>query len=255
MQTEIAKPIAAKKNDNIKGTTANFLEPVLSTRLPGGSSICLIGNPGVGKTIFCESLANSFLQNNLGCLYVAVDRAPLDIRNDMLRLGTDAWEIEKEKKLAFVDGYGWLAGKSEEKFHSENLANLSEFLFLIKSAADSLHKQVNGILMILDSISPLPLYNPELDVIKFLQSLSARIKIQNDLAIFVAQSGVHTKEFYNSIAFLTDGVFDLKVIQKKGKQDRLFRIRNLRFMAHSVKWMSYIIDSEKGFTFQETTNT
>lgn len=239
-----------EKNVQVNEPPTNFLEPVLNAGLPGGSSICIIGPPGVGKTIFCESLANSFLQNNLGCLYVSIDRAPLDIRNDMLRLGTDAWKMESQKRLAFVDGYGWLAGRSDEHFHVESLANLAEFLFLIESAIESLHRRAAGALIILDSISPLPLYNPEVDVIKFLQSLSARIKVRNDLAIFVAQSGVHAQEFYNSLAFLADGVFDMKLLEKKGKPSRRFRIRNLRFMAHSMKWMNYIIDSDKGFTFQ-----
>lgn len=230
--------------------SANFLEPVLDAGLPGGSSICLIGPPGAGKTIFCESLANSFLQNNLGCLYVAMDRAPTDTRNDFLRFGIDAWKLESEKKLAFVDGYGWLAGTSTESFHVESLANLSELIILIERATDSLHAQAKGTLVILDSVSPLPLYNPELDVVKFLQSLSARIKVRNDLAIYVVQSGVHAKEFYNALAFLVDGVFEMKVKEEEGRLRRSFRIRNLRFMAHDMDWMHYIIDSKGGFRFQ-----
>jgi KaiC/GvpD/RAD55 family RecA-like ATPase len=235
--------------------STNFLEPVLGAGLPGGSSICLIGPPGAGKTIFCESLANSFLQNNLGCLYVAMDRAPIDTRNDFLRFGTDSWKLESEKRLAFVDGYGWLAGTSDESFHVESLANLSELIILIERATDSLHKQAEGALVILDSVSPLPLYNPELDVIKFLQSLSARIKIRNDLAIYVVQSGVHAKEFYNALAFLVDGVFEMKVNEEEGRLKRSFRIRNLRFMAHDMEWMHFVIDGEGGFRFQNAKTT
>ena len=246
-----SKEAQPKKNANADEASTNFLEPVLAAGLPGGSSICLTGDPGVGKTIFCESLSNSFLQNNLGCLYVAIDRAPIDFRNELVRLGTDAWKMESEKKLAFVDGYNWLAGNSNEGFHIESLANLSELIFSIENATNSLHAYAQGTLVILDSVSPLTLYNPEVDVIKFIQSLTARIKVRNDLAFIVVQNGVHTKEFYNSLAFLTDGVFDMKIIQKKGVIKRCFRISNLRFMAHDMKWMQYTIDEEKGFQFKK----
>lgn len=228
----------------------SFFEPLLDAGLPGGSSICLVGPPGAGKTIFCESLANFFLQNNLGCLYVALDRAPIDARNGFLRLGTDAWEMEDQKRLAFVDGFGWLAGRTDEAFHVESLANLAELIVLIKRAIDSLQTRADGALVVLDSVSPLTLHNPESDVLKFLQSLSARIKTRNNLAIYVVQSGVHSKEFYNALAFLVDGVFDIRTKEERNRLSRSFRIRNLRFMAHDMAWIPFAIDGSKGFKFQ-----
>ena len=53
-----------------------------------------------------------------------------------------------------------------------------------------------------------------------------------------------------------DGMFyDLdawmKIVEKKGKIGRHFRIRNLRFMAHNMVWMRYVIDGKLGFRFQK----
>ena len=65
------------------------------------------------------------------------------------------------------------------------------------------------------------------------------------------QEGVHATEFYNALAFLVDGVFEMKIEEEKGKLRRSFRIRNLRFMAHEMGWMDFVIHGDKGFRFQD----
>ncbi|UCE96183.1 MAG: AAA family ATPase [Candidatus Bathyarchaeota archaeon] len=229
---------------------SSFLRTFMNGGLPKGSSISLIGPPGAGKTVFCESLAKSFLGNGSTCLYVTMDSAPAHIRNDLNSMGIDIWTMENEKKLVFVDGYGWLTGNSEEAYHVESLANLAELLILIERARSSLSEESSA-LVVFDSISPLLLHNPENDTVKFLQSLSARIFSQKDVGMIVIQGGVHNEEFYNSIAYLVDGVFDMKIKEFKGKIKRQFRIRHLRFMPHRVEWVPFVIKEGKGFILQK----
>ena len=228
---------------------SKFLGSLFNDGFPEGSSISLVGPPGSGKTIFCESLASSFLQSEVGCLYVTTDRAPVDIRNDFRQLGTDIVKMEGEKKLVFVDGYGWLAGSSSELFHVENLANLSELIILIERASHHLDGQI---LLILDSVSPLLVHNPEKDVTKFLQLLSARIKNWKGIGIYIVQSGVHSEEFYNTLAYLVDGIFDMKMEEEKEKIRRYFRIRSLRFMAHKADWRPFAIEGDRSFRLQNS---
>jgi len=226
---------------------SNFLGPLLNGGFPEGSSISLVGPPGAGKTIFCESLANSFLQSDVSCLCVTTDRAPVDIRNDFRQLGTDIRKMESKKRLVFVDGYGWLAGNSNEIFGVENLANLTELIILIERAVNYIDGRI---LLVLDSVSPLLVHNPERDVIKFLQLLSARIRNWKGIGIYVVQAGVHSEEFYNALAYLVDGIFDMKIEEEKGKIRRYFRIRNLTFVAHKMMWASFAIESGRSFRLQ-----
>jgi KaiC/GvpD/RAD55 family RecA-like ATPase len=221
---------------------------ILERGFPRGSTISLFGAPGAGKTVFCENMVKGFLNNGVGCVYVSTERAPADIRNDFHILRTDAPGMEAQKKLAFVDGYSWLAGGSNEMFCVENLANLPELAIIIEKAYSYLGGEG---LIVLDSVSPLSLHNPEDDVTKFLQLLAAKVKGWKAIGIFVVQAGVHSEGFYNALAYLVDGMFDLRKEEENGIVRRYFRIRNLRFSAHEVGWMPFIIEADRDFRLQE----
>jgi KaiC/GvpD/RAD55 family RecA-like ATPase len=222
----------------------DFLGPLINEGVPGGSNICLIGPPGVGKTIFCQNLADYFLRKGGNCLYVTLDKAPDDVKNDFQELRTDFSEKDHKKRLVFVDGFSWLIGKSQEDYRIENLANLTELSIRIASASCDL---AGPILLIFDSVSPLPVYNPENVVVKFLQLLLARIKDWRGMGVYVVQEGVHTNEFCNTLGYLVDGVFDMKMKEEKGKIRRYFRIRSLKFTSHETKWIPFIIQTNRGF--------
>jgi len=216
------------------------LQPLVKDGLLGGTSISLFGDPGAGKTLLCQSLTKSFLEDDVHCLYITTDRSPIDIRHDFQMLGIDLSTFEREGKFSFVDGYSWLAGNSTESYSAQNLANLSELMIVIDRALNSFEDRF---FLVFDSVSPLPLYNPELDVMKFVQLLISRIKTRESLAIFAVQSGVHSSEFCNALAYLADGVFDLKTEEESCGVRRYFRVRNLRYTSHDTKWVPYIIAS------------
>ena len=222
---------------------------LINENLPEGSNVSLIGPPGAGKTVFCENLANSFLRNGVSCLYITLDNSPDDVRRDFQKFGTDLFGKKYEKKLAFVDCFSWLTGESREGHHIDDLGNLTELSIRISSAANDLAKPL---VLVFDSVSPLTVYNPEIVVIKFLQIVLARMKDWKGMGIYVVQKGVHSEEFYNTLAYLVDGIFDMKISEKNGKLMRQFRIRSLKSMAHETKWISFDIQPDRSLKLKHT---
>lgn len=220
----------------------NFLEPLITEGLPAGSNISLIGPPGVGKTIFCENLAKNFLRDGGNCLYVTLDKSPDEVRNDFQKIGTNLSEKKYKKRMVFVDGFSWLIGKSQEAHHIENLGNLTELSIQIASATCDL---AAPILLIFDSVSPLSVYNPEDVVIKFLQLLLARIKDWKGMGVYVVQKGVHSTEFYNTLGYLVDGIFDMRMKEENEEIKRYFRVRCLKSMAHETRWIPFVIQTDR----------
>lgn len=214
--------------------------------IPEGSNISLIGPPGIGKTIFCESLVNEYLRNKMNCVYVTIDRTPEEIKNVFNKKGINLYENKYKNKIFFVDGYTWLIGQSKEKYHIENLENLKTLQYKIYRAAREL---IKPIFLVFDSISPLSLYNPEPFVIKFFRIILAKVKEWKGLGIYVVQGGVHSEEFYNTLGYLGDGIFDMKMIEENGNLRRYFGIRYINSVAHEAKWIPFIIEDYRTIKF------
>jgi KaiC/GvpD/RAD55 family RecA-like ATPase len=221
----------------------SFLEPLLKG-FPRGSNVSIIGPPGAGKTILCENIANDFLINGGNCLYVTLDKSPDNVRKSFQESRANLSDETYNKRLVFIDGFNWLVGKSQENYHVENLANLTELSIRIASAAYDI---ASPILLIFDSISPLVVYNSENSVIKFLQLLLARMKDWNGMGVYVVQEGVHSDEFCNTVGYLVDGILDMRMKEEKGKIKRYFRIRNLKFASHETRWIPFAIQAKRKF--------
>jgi len=221
---------------------ANF-NILLEKGVPEGNNILLIGPPGIGKTIFCENFLNACLGDGISCIYVTIDKTPSEVKNNLQKGRTKL----DNKNILIIDGYTWLIGKSREQYHIENLSNLTELNFKIISAASSVNKPF---FLIFDSLSPLSLYNPENFVMKFLQLLMAKIKEWKGVGLYVVQAGVHSEEFYNTLGYLVDGIFDMKMIEEEKGIKRFFRVRAIGTVSHDTKWVPFIIRDDRTIEIQ-----
>lgn len=224
-----------------------FLNSIANEGILEGSNILLVGPPGVGKTVFCENFMKHYLLQEAYSIYVTLEKTPEEIIFSFRTNGVDLKGGATSDRMVFVDGYTWLIGKSSERFFIDSLNNLTELNFKIFSAASLLSRPL---VLIFNSVSPLSLYNPETFVLKSLQLLFARVKEIGAIGIFVIQSGVHSQEFYNTLEYLVDGIFDMKIGEDSGSILRYFRIRSLSTSTHSTEWVPFKIQPDREIDMQ-----
>ncbi len=174
--------------------------------LPSPSVILIEGDPGSGKQLFA-----------LQCIATPGDRVvvltnnyPKEVQASLSRMGI---RLEAE----YIDCYTWLAGGESAV---DSLGNLSQLLSVVE---DSVPK---GSLVVLDSLTPLDMYNNFEAVERFLQELVAITKAKECVLFITLDSGAYHEDAENTFESLVDGVFLLD----KAKGLRIQKLRDTKTM-------------------------
>lgn len=215
--------------------------------IPRGSNILLTGPPGIGKTIFCESLLCECLRNGTNILHILLDYAPKVLRSRIDGQGIDL--TNGKNRLIFLDGYSWLVGGSNEKYYVGNLSNLSDLSVKMATASTELGE---GFCFIFDSVSTLLVYNSENDVERFLEVNMARMKHINSTGLWIAEQGIHSERFYNTLRHMVDGILEMHFEENK-ELKRFIRMHTLRGLPHSTAWKPFFISKTGIVTVGEET--
>lgn len=113
--------------------------------------------------------------------------------------------------------------------------------------------------LVIDSISTLLTYNNEGSIQKFLQVIMARAKEWHSVGLYIAEYGVHSEAFYNSLRFMVDGVLEMKMYEVGGELKRFFRVHTFKMAGHNTRWVPFTIGQHrefvlgKGFSFDDFT--
>lgn len=206
-------------------------------------NILLIGPPGIGKTLFCETNLVDCLKYGNNSLYIALESAPSEIKT---RLFEHDKNMEEKETLLFIDGYSWLTGGSTEKYSVSNLSNLSDLSVKIISASTAIN---HNLFFIFDSISTLLIYNSENEVERFLGINMARMKHFNNIGFWILEEGIHSTRFYNVLRQRSDCVLEMR-FEEKSELTRLIRMHTFKTNEHETKWLPFHITNGR-FMYQD----
>ena len=127
-----------------------------SSRLIEGKSPCasllLIGQSGVGKTIFCKQFLRNGLVNGEPCIYLTTNESPEEIGKSMRRFGFNDETEKGVNTFRIVDCYSWKLGSGAEgEYFVSNPADLAVVLGVTEKAMRGL----KNIRLVFDSITGL----------------------------------------------------------------------------------------------------
>ena len=207
------------------------------------SSILLIGPTGVGKTIFCKHFLFSGLKNNEKCIYVTTSETPEEIEVSMKSFGLDIEPYKETEMVRIIDACSWKLGRgSVSKYAVDGQQNyLTSLSIIIKKVRSNL----KNVRLIFDSVSELTALANQDAVLKFLQVLTARIRLNGGKAIFTVASGAHDEHSINLLRLIFDGILEMKLDDSGKEIKRLLRIFSLKGIRHKTSWTPFNI-TDKG---------
>lgn len=204
------------------------------------SSLLLIGQSGVGKTIFCKQFIYNGLVAGETCIYVTTDESPNDIGKSMKRFGFDTETAAKNGLFRIVDCYSWkLKGALPGEYTVNNPGELALVLGTIEKAM----RDSKNVRLVLDSITGLcSIANHSvIEFSKFLQIVVAKIRTTGGNAIFAAAPEAHDPQFMSFLRQAFDGTIEMKDDESGREIMRLLRVFSLKGAKHKTCWAPFEI--------------
>ncbi|MGA3111056.1 MAG: ATPase domain-containing protein [Candidatus Bathyarchaeia archaeon] len=203
------------------------------------ASLLLIGQPGVGKTVFCKQFLYNGFAAGEPCIYLSTDESPMGIADSMKRFGFNL-EGKKSDIFRIVDCYSWKLGDgSLSEYMVSNPADLAFVLGTTQKAMRGL----SNLRLVFDSITGLTSIcsHSNVEVSKFLQIMVAEIRNAGGKAVFTVTPEAHDLQFMSLLRQTFDGTLEMKEDETVKEIKRLLRVFSLRDAKHKTTWMPFEI--------------
>ena len=234
-----------------------LLDQLIPEGIESGTVFTVEFDPDSQWYAVAATIAVRYLQAGGRVAYVDVTRPPDVVKGELGRVGLDFEATVKEGRLRVDDWYtatltgGRISAEQEKdvlepidggtRLRSVKVADISvEWLRLFKYGPrpfDVTETWPPGALTILDSASELMRFNEEGVYLEFVitrafpnERKAKRIRFGG-----IAR-GVHSESFYKRMEAASDGIIDLRVMERDDEAKNLIRVRSLKGQRHDARW-------------------
>ena len=209
--------------------------------LPQGKTYMLLGDSGSGKSIFVYKLMDIYLRSGKPCVYVALDELPSQLRTTIGNLVGGLEESERNGLLSFVDCYSCMGGvKSEERYHLDAPGDLNGLALLISKLMTSTEVK-QPIRLFIDSTTAMFAHGDSDAILKFLYSMSAKLKSEGGSLFFTLTTGTVPSEIQKRLEQLADGLAEFRVTETPNRVSRYYRFSKVRGTLYFDTWLPFFI--------------
>jgi KaiC/GvpD/RAD55 family RecA-like ATPase len=217
--------------------------PVLSEMfgpISRGRVIVALYDPDSQYNPLFVNISAEHLRSGGDLLYLGSARPPNEIRQQFSELGVDIAEYEARDNAVLFDAYSAQMGiKSSEKYQTRT-SNLNELSITISESAP---QWPAGTLVIVESYSHMAL-NQEKVFAKFWQRVAGRWRNQSAIMIVGLAVDLHSQEFYQEMKLVSDGVFEVKLMERGGEIINTLRARSMKGQNSDTRWRQILFDSK-----------
>lgn len=216
-------------------------ERLITGRLTPGNVFLLSALAGIGKTTFGISFLYEALIHDMPGMILLTDYSPKDLFSISQSLGMDLGKNGEKKMPTIIDCYSSKLGEKETMMQQTYIVNEPSVLSNVSIAIDENREKIRGGRFVIDNISSLILALDIPKAVSFLSTLSARLKRDNIDCLFILEGGVHDEKMVNTLRYISDGIFEMRIDESNDKLARLFRIFSIRGTRHETYWVPFEI--------------
>ena len=221
-------------------------DKVLGDRgIPRGHSILICGGPGSGKTTFAiQFLYKGATDYGEPGIYISLDEDPEDVKKNMSQFGWDLGELEREKKLTFINVSPVRTSTSDKAGLIQ--LGMKEFkLIKLLEAIRASIEEIQAKRVVIDPVTFFMLQYPdEIERIYAMKDLIADFGKSDCTYLLVSElKGTGLEREHQFEEYLAQGVILLRTLMKDDKLIRMFQVSKMRGLAVDNQPRPYDISS------------
>ncbi|MBU7013955.1 MAG: ATPase [Theionarchaea archaeon] len=222
------------------------LDTIIGGGYPRGTTVLVCGSSGTGKTIFCtQFLQSGIVEKNEPGILITLEERTCDLQDEMLGLGWDLSEHQRNGKLMIIDAASLRMGAPEgSELRIGSNFEIDALVLDIHRAAT----RIGARRLVLDSIPSLMLRVGESNEFRgALFRLSALLLEIGLTSLMITESlEPFLVSRYGIEEFLARGIVVLSLEEEVSDLKRFLRVRKMRGTSHSLKNIPFEIVKEKG---------
>lgn len=211
--------------------------------IPRGHNVLVAGGPGSGKTTFAiQFLYTGVTEHDEPGLYITLDEESEDIKKNMSHYGWDLDELERGKKLIFIN-VSPVRVASAERVGLIQLGMKEFKLIKMLEAVRVGIEEIQAKRVVIDPVTIFMLQYPdEIDRIYAMRDLIADFRTNGCTNLLISElKGTGLEREHQFEEYLVQGVILLRTVMKGNKVSRVFQVEKMRGLAVDTQPRPYNI--------------
>jgi len=194
------------------------LDDLLLGGIPFGANVIMYGPAFVGKEVVIDLFMAEGLKKGIPVVWVLTEKAPMDIREEMIPVLPSYEQYEKMGLVWYVDAYSRSMGATDSEANTTYVNEPTDHEGILKAVdelAKEFKKKYSYYRLAFRSVSTMIAFLDTTTAFKFLQPFTGRRKRERAVSMFVLEKGMHEEQDIQMLGSLMDGMVDFKLEQLK----------------------------------------